>query len=91
MDRKDKNKRKQKHKNGQKPEKKKTPSDRHRSPHRHQSGVQEVFTIEASNHQERPNSRNAVQKISHRKLSQGCLSRFDCPGLEHFGAPSKKK
>ncbi|GFT97525.1 hypothetical protein NPIL_357121 [Nephila pilipes] len=60
MDRKDKNKRKPKHKSAQRPEKRKT--ERHRSPHRHQSGVQDVFTIEASNHPERNHSRSAVQK-----------------------------
>ncbi|GFY55870.1 hypothetical protein TNIN_143781 [Trichonephila inaurata madagascariensis] len=60
MDRREKNKRKPRHKSSQRLEKRKT--ERHRSPHRHQSGVQDVFTIEASNHPERHHSRSAVQK-----------------------------
>ncbi|GFQ92162.1 hypothetical protein TNCT_545241 [Trichonephila clavata] len=56
MDRKEKNKRKPRHKSSQKRK-----TERHRSPHRHQSGVQDVFTIEASNHPDKHHSRSAVQ------------------------------
>ncbi|GIY89445.1 hypothetical protein CDAR_408521 [Caerostris darwini] len=70
MDRKDKSKRKPRNKNGPKTEKKKSADDRHRSPHSHQKNVQEVFTIESSNPQERPHSRNRVQNIKAFKLKE---------------------
>ncbi|GFX96095.1 hypothetical protein TNCV_2289851 [Trichonephila clavipes] len=61
MDRREKSKRKPRHKSSQRLEKRKT--ERHRSPHRHQSGVQDVFTIEAANHPDKHHSRSAVQKL----------------------------